>query len=203
MKRLLFIFILFYTSDAVYAQYLRKNTSYGIQYAGSIGFLSMGYYKHSPKDKVSIGLVYGFTPKNAGGPLGSLSLKVRYDPFHLKVHRYISIEPVQIGFFLAQNFGKNIDFRWSHKYPKGYYWWGSSFRQHAFVSTQVSFMIPKGYFSKASLYLEANTNDLYLYSYFSNQNTITLYDIFFLGIGSRFYLREKPTQKKAYQRYDL
>ena len=203
MKRFYFIVILLYMSHAMSAQNLRKNTSYGIQYAGSVGFISMGYYKHSAKDKISIGLVYGFTPKKFGGPLGSLSLKVRYDPFHLKVHRNISIQPIQIGFFLAQNFGKNIDFKWGSNYPKGYYWWGSSFRQHAFISTQVSFTLPKGYFSKASFYLEANTNDLYLYSYFSNRNTITLYDIFFFGIGSRFYLREKQAQKKAYHRYDL
>jgi hypothetical protein len=113
------------------------------------------------------------------------------------------MEPLQIGIFLAQNFGKNIDFKWSSKYPKGYYWWGSSFRQHIFFSTQLSRALPKGYFSKVSLYLEANTNDLYLYSYFSNRNTITLYDIFFLGIGTKFYLREKPITKKTYPRYDL
>ncbi|MBC7487366.1 MAG: hypothetical protein H7282_11500 [Cytophagaceae bacterium] len=71
-------------SHVMTPQYLRKNTSCGIQYAGSIGFLSLGYYKHIAKDKISIGLVYGFTPKNLGRPLGSLSLKVRYDPFESK-----------------------------------------------------------------------------------------------------------------------
>ena len=203
MKRLAYLSLLFFFLQEVQAQKFRRNTSYAIQYAGSVGFLSGGLYKHHVKDKLSIGLVYGFTPKNVGGPLGSLSLKVKYNPFHIKVYRNLSIEPIQIGFFLAQNFGKNIDFKWGHQYAKGYYWWGSSFRQHAFFSTQLSLVLPKGCFSKASLYLEANTNDLYVYSYFSNRNTITLYDIFFLGIGAHFYLREKPLTKKVYHRYDL
>lgn len=200
MKPIVYLSIFFFILNDLQAQTLNKNTSYGAQYAGSVGFLSGGVYKHNAKDNLSIGLVYGFTPKNVGGPLGSLSLKVRYNPFQIKVFRKLSVEPIQIGFFLAQNFGKNIDFKWGQQYAKGYYWWGSSFRQHAFFSTQLSLTFPKGYFSKASLYLEANTNDLYIYSYFSNRHTISLYDIFFLGIGTRFYVRGKSITKKAYHR---
>ncbi len=201
MKRIVYLSILSFVLHDLQAQTLRRNTSYGVQYAGSVGFLSGGLYKHNAKDKLSIGLVYGFTPKKFGGPLGSLSLKVKYNPFHIKLYRNLSIEPIQIGFFLAQNFGKNIDYKWGSKYPKGYYWWGSSFRQHAFFSTQLSLVLTKGYFSKASFYIEANTNDLYVYSYFGNRNTIKLYDIFFLGIGANFYLREKLLTKKAHPRY--
>lgn len=172
------------------AQNLLQHGAIGVQYAGSVGFLSAGYFKNNTKDKLSIGLVYGYTPKQLGGPLGSLSLKFRYNPFHLRLYKHLYWDPIQAGIFLAQNFGKNIDFKWGGKYPKGYYWWGSSFRQHVFFSTQLAMELQKGRFSKVSLYFETNTNDLYLYSYFPNRETLSLYDIFFFGIGMRLNLRD-------------
>lgn len=184
---------------SIQAQSQTRKTFYSMQYAGSVGFLSGGIHKLSPNEKVSAGLVYGFTPKSLGGPLGSLSLKLQYTPFSIKINPQISIEPIQAGIFLTQNFGKNIDFKWGQNYPKGYYWWGSSFRQHLFFSTQATFHFQKSSFSKISIYLEANTNDLYIYSYFPNMKTMNIYDIFFLGAGTRFYIREK----KAYPRQEL
>ncbi len=190
MKVVFHIVFMLVMVHTVQGQRLFKKAALTVQYAGSVGFLSVGYFKQTANDKFGIGLVYGNTPKSMGGPLGSLSLKLRYNPFQVKLYKNIYLEPLQAGIFLTQNFGKNLDLKWSSNYSKGYYWWGSSFRQHIFVSSQISILKEQGCFNKISFYWEANTNDLYLYSYFPNCDVLSLYDIIYFGIGVKFYIRE-------------
>jgi hypothetical protein len=132
---------------------------------------------------VEIGAVYGYTPPAFGGALHSVSLKFTYIPFHVHFLDRMSWEPIQTGLFVAQNFGKNLYLHWPEKYPKHYYWWSSSLREHVFLSTQLSCNVNYKRLSRISGYFEANTNDLYVYSYFPNRGALSLYDIICFGIG--------------------
>jgi len=154
-----------------------------LQFAGSVGFFSGGYWRASKKENIGLGLIYGYTPQVFGGPLHSLSFKFLYSPFKVHFLHHFCFEPLQAGVFIAQNFGKNLYLTWPDKYPKHYYWWSNSLREHVFVSSQMSYYLPGKTFEKVSLYFEANTNDLYIYSYFPNRGAIRLYDIIFFGIG--------------------
>lgn len=160
------------------------------QYAGSIGMYSIGYSKITPNKKIELGLLYGKIPKFAGTEHRTLSLKFTYNPIHYNINTRFTFEPIQMGVFLCQNFGENSSLFWGKQYPKGYYWWSKSLRIHGFVSTQLSYkMIESKSFDRISLYLEANTNDLYLYSYLPNTRTMDWHDIFFLGAGIKVYVK--------------
>lgn len=159
------------------------------QYGGSTGFLSFGLSKATAHHKFEIGLLYGNVPKSMGGVNNSITIKTTVNPFRIHAFKHILVEPLQTGLFMSRNFGEHLGPNWSSNYPNGYYWWTRSIRFHFFIGTQVSYKIEKKHIDRISAYFEANTNDLYLYSYFPNRNTIRLYDIFFFGTGIKLYIR--------------
>ena len=158
------------------------------QFAGSTGLVTAGFSKVSARDKIEVGLLYGYTPRRYGD-LNALVLKGTYNPFHITITEKIKLEPIQTGLFISQNFGKNLGLKWGEEYPYGYYWWSRSTRFHFFISTQASYKLDTKYMDRLSLYFEANTNDLYVFSYVPNRNALSLYDIFFFGTGIKLYLK--------------
>jgi len=40
---------------------------------------------------------------------------------------------------------------------------------------------------RVAFYFEENTNELYIFSYFTNRKTIKVYDIIFFGTGIKLY----------------
>jgi len=162
-----------------------------VQYAGSIGWLTMGYFRQSTNKKIELGLLYGYTPEALGGEIHSIALKFIYEPYRMAIKNSFQIEPIQTGLFVTQNFTKNLYLGWPDKYDPGYYWWTCSTRFHVFLGNQVSWMIQSKTVEKVSLYFEANTNDLYLFSYLGNKNykSLSVDDIIFFGIGSKIYFQ--------------
>lgn len=193
MKRILAIVLLCLIIHSGHSQgFVRKhfpNSSVDMQFAGSIGLWSVGAYKITKNEKIEIGAMFGNVPKSVGGPIQTMTIKLKLNSCSLDLSKNIAIQPIQTGIFLTQSFGENLDYVWSSKYPKGYYWWKSSLRSHIFVGTQVSYKLKNSSINKISLYAEANTNDLYLYSHFENLKTIKIYDIFFLGIGMKLHFK--------------
>lgn len=157
------------------------------QFAGSIGFWSLGYSRLIPSEKVELGILYGKVPSKFGGVVRSVTFKMTYNPFKIRILPKLRFEPIQAGLFLCQSFGTNLGVSWPDKYPQGYYWWPRSLREHVFFSTQLSWMINKTHVDRISAYFETNTNDLYMYSYFSNTKSLRLIDMFFLGCGLKLY----------------
>ncbi len=191
MKYLLLIPVLLYLYFPVYGQQgLKKTFPHSVfctQFAGSTGFLSAGYLRATQKNKIETGLMYGFTPAKAGGPLHTAALKFIYNPFSLPVASSFSWEPLQAGAFVAASFGENLGFAWEKKYPRGYYWWNRNVRYHVFAGTQVSLNVNKKRLKKVSFYFEVNTNDLYLLSYIPSRQSTKLYDILFFGTGIKAF----------------
>lgn len=191
MKAFIYIGIFVAVTGNVSAQIFRSfpKTAFTAQFAGSTGLYTFGISKVSRYDKLELGLLYGRVPKPFGGINSSLVLKFIYNPFHFDVTEKIKSEPVQTGLFMNQNFTKDRSLFWGDAYPKGYYWWPRSTRLHFFVSTQLALRIEKKHIERLAWYFEANTNDLYLYSYFPNTRSMSLYDVFFFGTGLKLYLR--------------
>lgn len=138
---------------------------------------------------MEFGLLYGRLPRFAGGVNNSLVFKFIYNPFKYKLGEKFLLKPLQGSLFIAQNFSKDLRVFWDKKYPKGYYWWSRSTRFHFSLSTQISYPLAIKHIEKLSWYIEANTNDLYLYSYLENLNAFLPHDIFFLGMGIKVYLK--------------
>ncbi len=159
------------------------------QFAGSTGLVSAGFSKVTAHDKLELGLLYGFLPEAYGGVNHSLSLKFSYNPFQFPVLKRLSIEPIQLGVFVCQNFNKGVEPTWGENYPKGYYWWPRATRFHPTVSAQLAYVAGSKHIDRIAYYFEANTNDLYIASYFPNRKALSVYDIIFFGMGLKLYLK--------------
>jgi hypothetical protein len=193
MCKIFYSTLLFFLLTDIFAQKRFRDvfptTVFTTQFAGSTGFLTIGFSKATVKKRLEIGLFYGVVPRSLGGVNRSVSLKFLYNPFYLKLHKKITFEPIQTGIFLCQNFGDNLSTSWGNKYPKGYYWWTRSLRFHYFLSSQIAYKLENKRVDRIAYYFETNTNDLYVASYISNTKTIGLYDIFYFGMGLRLYLK--------------
>ncbi len=162
------------------------------QFAGSIGFYSGGFsLVTTTKNKFEAGLLYGHVPRSMGGVNRSITLKGTYNPFQFRCTKVISIEPLQTGIFICQNFNQHLSLSWGNNYPPGYYWWTKSLRFHIFLGAKVSLIQNRKRLDRISFFFEANTNDLYLLSYFPNMKSMSLYDIVFFGAGIKVYYRKK------------
>lgn len=164
-------------------------TTLSVQYAGSTGLISAGIAKTSRKQLFELGLLYGYTPAWGDHTNHSLSVKLTGSPVQLRLAQKLYWQPIQAGIFLCQNFGKNLGLAWDQQYPKGYYWWSRSTRTHLLLSTQVTFDSALDFADKIALYIETNTNDLYIVSYFPNRRTMRITDIFFLGAGCKILIK--------------
>ena len=165
-----------------------------IQHAGSIGFFSVGAgYPVFKNKRGSLDFNYGFVPKSKGGDLHIVSAKFAYRPWKVNIADGVVWYPVNPGAFVTYHIGKEYDFFWDKDtYEEGYYWWSTAIRPHISFSTEINLDGPKltktSVIKGISIYTEANTNELYLISYFQNHRAISPVEIFKLGIGVRVHL---------------
>ena len=187
---LLLIFTLLINTHAQHSlKELAPYTTFTFQYAGSTGLISAGIAKTGKKQLFELGLLYGYTPALGDHANHSLSIKLNVSPFQVHIAQKLYWQPIQAGGFLCQNFGKNLGLIWDQQYPKGYYWWSRSTRIHLFFSTQITVDSGIDFIDKIAFYIETNTNDLYISSYFPNRQTMRITDIFFLGTGCKLLLK--------------
>lgn len=182
-----YIFSLLFLLLAFNASAQRK-TIITIQYAGSIGYMSVGGGITSRTQKVQHEILYGFVPKAYGGPLDKITYKLTYLPFKLKIGRSMEWLPVNPTVFASYNIGKDYSLQPSYKkYDQDYYWWSPALRFHAGINTAVK-LTNENCRNKAIIYLEANTNDRYITSWWDNTSVLNVSDIFFLGAGIKVML---------------
>lgn len=187
------IFLLFsYSSSAQLMRKLLKKPSVAtLQYAGSIGTLNLsaGHTFSAYHQEVSLG--YGYVPKVLGGELHILTLKYSKQFLPLSLPENIRLFPLQASAFAAYYAGRDFYvYLPRNKYPANYYWWPSGLRLHLALGSQLEKRILiNNRERRLALYYEINTNDLYLFSYFSNREYLELEDILKLGIGVKYYMQ--------------
>ncbi|TKC06616.1 hypothetical protein FA048_15530 [Pedobacter polaris] len=160
-----------------------------LQYAGSIGFLSVGAGYDLFNEKAGLSLHVGYVPEDLGGELTIIAVKFHYRPFKIPIGDKFIIEPFNPVFFPSYTLGQNFDFKFEKpKYREGYYFWSSALRVHLGASTEVKVLSrPDAKIKALSLYAEANTNDLYALSWFQNRTSTPFYRIFRLGYGVKMH----------------
>src|SRR5690606_8353536 len=161
------------------------------QYAGSIGYFSIGAgYEIFKNKKGYLDVNYGYVPASKGGELHALTVKLAYKPFEIKLSDWGKLYPLNPGFFLSYTFHKDLDFLYkSDDYPPGYYYWSPAIRPHLSFSNELELSMTQFWdqlgINKIGVYTEFNTNDFYIVNYFQNPSTLSLSDVFQLGIGVR------------------
>lgn len=161
----------------------------GLQYAGSIGFISADAGYGLFNEKAALNFNVGYIPESLGGELTIISVKFQYKPFNIPIGDKISIQPFNPVFFPSYTLGQNFDFKFEKpKYQEGYYFWSSALRIHLGASTEVKILNkPAAKIKALSLYAEANTNDLYALSWFKNRTYTPFYRMFKMGYGVKMY----------------
>lgn len=190
-------------SFPAHAQFLRRVLpvrSVGTQYAGSIGLLSVGGMRHTATGKFGVGLSFGHVPHSHGGPLNTWVLRSMYTPWRIDKGDRWTLEPLQTGLFIAYTTGLDLSSHWPAYLDKGYYWWTPNFRQHLYLRSQLSYRTRSSTVQRIGAYLEVNTNDLYVYSWWPNRGSLRVYDILFFGTGVQVYfapLKPRPRATKT------
>ncbi len=162
-----------------------------VQFAGSIGYLSAGIgYDLFKNKRGNLDFSYGFVPKSKGGELNIVTAKFNYRPFEIKVKDWGKIYPLNPGFFATYTFQRDMSFIFNRtRYAKDYYYWSEALRPHLSFSNEVELnavkLLPGLGVKAISVYTEFNTNDYYLINYLQNTSTLSLPDVFQLGIGMR------------------
>jgi len=162
-----------------------------IQYAGSIGYFSVGAgYEIFKNKRGYIDFNYGYVPASKGGELYAVTAKFAYKPFDIKLKDWGKLYPFNPGFFLSYTFHEDLPFKFhSSEYPSGYYYWSPALRPHLSFTNEIEFSMAKIWdglgIKKIGVYSEFNTNDYYIINYFQNVSSLSLSDIFQLGIGIR------------------
>ncbi|MDF3078464.1 MAG: hypothetical protein K0S09_2353 [Sphingobacteriaceae bacterium] len=183
--------LLFYTS--AFAQLGKTLTPdvVLVQYAGSIGYGSIGAgYDVFKNKRGNLDFVYGYVPRSKGGILHIITTKFAYRPFKINLGENFTLYPVNPGVFFSYHLGDEFALSRDHEYfEKGYYWWSTALRSHLSFSNELKIntaelLHDKG-IKNVSLYSEFNTNDLYLVSWYKNQETMSITDIFKVGVGVR------------------
>jgi hypothetical protein len=159
-----------------------------VQYAGSIGHVSGGLGYDIFKGRARAGIHFGTVPRNQGGPLNIFAGKFFYPSWSLKLSEKTSFNPLDIGLIISYHTGENFKLSVPDYFAsRNYYWWHTSMRIHAATETSLSIRMQRNRFvRKLTAYLELNTNDLYLVSYFTNAGTLKLTEMIKAGTGIRF-----------------
>ena len=186
MKKLLFSVLFLGMINCLNAQQQKITT---VQYAGSMGYISLGVGITNKSGKVQHELLYGFVPKYYGGPLDKITYRLTYLPFEIKQKGNLSWRPINPVVFAAYNMGNQFSLEHSHKnYDQDYYWWSPALRFHVGANTA---LFISGKKQTTMLYLEANTNDRYITTYWDNTRNMSLGDLFYLGLGVKFLFNEQ------------
>ena len=161
-----------------------------VQYAGSIGVVSLGLGWHYGKKhhRWETDFMVGYLPRfESATPKVTLTLKQSYIPFRLNLYGNMKFEPLSCGIFFNTILGHRFWTKEPAKYPHHYYGFPTRIRTNIFIGERLRYEIPNSkrkHSNAVSLYYELSTCDLYLVSYVPNSR-IPLKDILSLSLGAK------------------
>lgn len=159
-----------------------------LQYAGGIGFLSIGAGYTNKKEWMETDFYYGYVPKSVGGiTIHILTGKASFFPVK-PIGKSLQLKPVSLGVLANYTFGKQYFGFSPENYPFDYYSRPTAFRAAAFVGGQLNKKLKNQSLKSIGLYYELITYDTELLSYLDNTRSLDWDDILNLGVGLRIAL---------------
>jgi len=134
-----------------------------IQYAGNIGFMSLGLGYNWWNDVAQSAFVYGYVPHGKGNAtIHTFTVKNTFRLYQFNIGKKYNLSPT-MGFSLSFEPGQNSYMRVPDKYPSGYYS-PNSFYACINAGLKSTFMLKEErFFSNVEVYVEANTLADYVY----------------------------------------
>ena len=133
------------------------------QYAGNIGFLSIGAGYEWWKEVVQTDILYGYVPHYKGNvTVHTFTIKNTFRLYQFEIFNKYNLSPI-VGFSLSLEPGENSYLHVPDKYPNGYYSTNSFYAcLNAGLKSNFSFKEER-YFSRIDFYCEVNTIADYVY----------------------------------------
>jgi len=161
-----------------------------LQYAGSIGFLSIGLgWDYGKQHQWETDLLWGFVPRFSSDETKlTFTVKQNYIPWRIALHERWNLEPLTAG--LLMNTVLDDDFWKSEpdKYPNGYYNFSTKVRFHVFLGQRISFGLKRAApFKRITFYYELSSCDLYIISIATNKY-LNLSDLLSLSFGVKLQI---------------
>lgn len=161
------------------------------QYAGGMGFLSVGYgWDYGRKCRWETDLMFGVLPKSCSDRTHlTFTLKQNYIPWSIRCRDWLSVEPFSCGAYLNLISGEDFWIREPDRYPGDrYYDFTSRIRFHLYAGQRVTFRMKReSLLRHITLYYEFSANDLDLVAKFGNR-TLSFTDIVYFSVGIKFQL---------------
>lgn len=144
-----------------------------LQFAGSMGLLSVGLGWEYGRDHWETDLLFGFIPKFEDEEANiTFTLKQNYIPWDLHLGKgNWSIAPLTTGLYMNSILDDRFWKKEPRKYPDRYYKFSTRLRFHIFMGQRITYHIPdpKRLHKSVSLFYELSTCDLYFISAVSNK----------------------------------
>lgn len=143
-----------------------------IQFAGSMGLLSIGTGWNYYHDHWETDLLFGIIPRNINNNAKiTLTLKQNYYPWDIHLSDKLSFAPLTCGVYINILFDREFWRSQPNKYPEKYYWFSTRFRSHIFLGERFTLDLnkEKSYHKSISFFYELSTCDLYLINKFGNK----------------------------------
>lgn len=154
-----------------------------LQYAGSIGFVSLGAGYQWARDKINGDIYYGYVPAGAGGvDIHSVTAKMTWLPLSRIVNGDTRLDLLTTGFLVNYAFGRRYHLFSRTKYSFVYY----GFPTAAHIAVFLGGGATK---KKIGLYYEFGITDRDLINYATNTKAIGFFEIVNIGIGARYNLK--------------
>lgn len=163
-----------------------------VQYAGNMGFISMGigwdYGKHRQWETQ---WMLGFLPKfNSKTAKVTMTVKENYIPWSFELGEGFSLEPLTCGLYVNTIFGHEFWAQQPVRYPNKYYLVSTKIRPSIFVGQRVTKQIPENkrkFMKSVTFYYEMSTTDTYLLMRLRN-SSIKFEDFVSLSLGLKMQL---------------
>jgi hypothetical protein len=173
-----------YGQEKTYSPYHAK-----LQYAGNLGFLSVGVGRTFLKEKLETDLFLGYLPEQIGGDdIWTTALKTTFVPIRPLPVGSLDWQLLRTGLQLGYTFGDEYFVSEPRdKYPKGYYGFPTALHLYFFVGGQVDFSRVEK-LSRFGVYYEFGSSAEYMISYVQNPKYLGPGKIFNLALGLRMRL---------------
>jgi hypothetical protein len=155
-----------------------------LQYAGGIGFMSVGVGYQNRKEKLEGDFYYGYVPESVGGvSIHAVSAKITWHPVKPVGWRSWQLHPLSFGALVSYTFGKQYFLFSPKNYPYSYYNFPTALHGGAFVGGRLDKVFGSG--RKLGLYYELGSNDREIVSFAQNGSSISVTEVLNLALGLR------------------
>lgn len=163
---------------------------YVAQYAGNIGFISLGVgWDYGKNDRWETLLLLGYLPDGVmSESMWTSTLRQNLVPWQVECSRLVTITPAVFTFSVNTVFHNEFWFTESERYPGDYYRFSSKLRAQIGIGGRINLHFTdfkRKETDRISLFYDLSTYDLALISYVPNHN-LKFSDILALGIGVQY-----------------